>query len=313
MNCAWRAALFAFVCGFLAWQAASGVLDAAVSKDAAKVISAPLALPKRAIAPSKDLGGESVPLSDSLSNGFTLFLPQGWQAPHTGDISLTVHFHTVPWFAIQEHLRYGLNTPLLVVNLGEGSSVYRKPFEDPNRFSEWLDLVTVALREHGAPTNAGISSVAIASFSAGYGAVRELVKSPRYFQLIGRIVLCDSMYGSLQEDGTTNRVPASEYVAPWVPFAQAAARGEKTFVLTHSQVPTEYASSAEMATALIRAVGAPIQKVSQTAANEDPDYRLQYRSDLGNFHVWGYSGMDASAHLTHVRHLAEVWRALDGR
>jgi hypothetical protein len=90
-------------------------------------------------------------------------------------------------------------------------------------------------------------------------------------------------------------------------------RGEKTFVLTHSEVPTaNYASSAECAWAIIEAVGAPRVMVipGVIPASNDADFPLRYRSDVGNFHIWGYAGTNAEAHLTHVRHLADVWEAL---
>jgi hypothetical protein len=38
---------------------------------------------------------------------------------------------------------------------------------------------------------------------------------------------------------------------------------------------------------------------------------LLQRADVGRFHVWNYAGTNAQAHLTHVRHLADLWRALD--
>jgi hypothetical protein len=38
---------------------------------------------------------------------------------------------------------------------------------------------------------------------------------------------------------------------------------------------------------------------------------LLYRADIGHLHLWGYGGEDAQAHMTHVRHLADVWKALD--
>src|SRR6185503_10812897 len=155
-------------------------------------------------------------------------------------------------------------------------------------------------------------AVDVASFSAGYGAVREIVKWPEYRQLIRRIVLCDSMYGSFAAGSTTR--PAAEHIAPWVDFAKMAANGEKTFVLTYSQVPTSnYASSSQCAAALIEAVGAArvIVPRGSTPATLDPEFPLLTRADVRDFHVWGYDGADAQAHLTHVRHLADVWRALD--
>jgi hypothetical protein len=275
---------------------------------------------KRTIAPPKvPPPGESFVLTDGDTK-FTLYVPTGWNAPASGDVPLTVHFHGAVWFAIQEHLRHGLKTPLIVAYLGEGSSVYRKPFEDRQRFNRWMELAVETLRAHGAPANTRISSVDISSFSAGYSAVRELLKSPEYTRLIRRIILSDSMYASLENNANTlvntplgpHCQPAFNQMEPWIPFADAAVRGEKTFVLTCSAVTTSYASSTDCAAALIEAEHAPVQWITpgSSPAASDPEFPLRFRSDVGNFHVWGYGGTSAQAHMTQVRHLADVWMAL---
>ena len=276
----------------------------------------PPPMPQRNIAPPKEpLPGETIVLDDRGTN-FTLFLPKGWRVPDSGRVELTVHFHSAIWFAIQEHLRRGLSGPMIAFYPGEGSSTYRLPFEDRERFSRWLAMTEAELKKRGAPPETKIVTVDISSFSAGYGAVRELVKSPEYLKLIHRIVLSDSMYASFAETNQANAAPkpAPEHIAPWIPFAKAAARGEKSFAFTHSEVPTAaYASSALCAAALTEAVGAPRIEVATGSlpAATDPEFPLRYRSDLGNFHVWGYGGTNAAAHMTHARHLADVWKALD--
>lgn len=276
----------------------------------------PPPMPRRSIAPSTNaVPGDSVVLEDNGTK-FTLFIPRGWTASAPGKASVTVHFHTTPWFVIQEHVRRGAKEPLICFQLGEGSTVYRQAFEDSDRFGRVLRVVESELKKRGAPSLMQITAVDISSFSAGYGAVRELIKSPQYFKIIRRIVLLDSMYAGYEDtpgDAAVRR-PVSEHIDVWIPFARAAMRGNKTFVFTHSAVPTgKYASSAECATALLRAVGAhgaPIQAGSCPAAS-DPEFPLRYRADAGNFHVWGYAGEDAQAHLTHARHMADVWIALD--
>jgi hypothetical protein len=262
----------------------------------------PPAMPRRPITrPATPPAGQQV----EIEKGYTLFVPQEWANSRHSTSALTIHFHTEPWFAMEEHLRRGLREPLLVVMLGQGSTVYRVPFEDRAWLGKLISRVESQLQTR-------VKAVDVSSFSAGYGAVREIVKAPEYRQLIRRIVLCDSIYGSFAAGSTTR--PAVEHVAPWVEFARMAARGEKTFMLTHSQVPTtNYASSGQCAAALIEAVGGSkiIVPRGTIAATLDPEFSLLTRTDVGHFHVWGYDGADAQAHLTHVRHLADVWKALD--
>lgn len=276
----------------------------------------PPPMPKRPIAPStNELRGTQVVLTDRGTN-FTLFLPHGWTNTISSNTVLFAHFHTVAWFAIQEHVRRDAKEPLIVFVLGEGSSTYGLPFKDTNRFSRIISSVESELKKRGAPADTRVTHVDVSSFSAGYGAVRELVQQPAAFQLMRRIILLDSMYASLEpeEAGSTNRRPLAAQLDVWLPFARAAVRGEKTFVLAHSQVPTPaYASSFECAAALARGVGVEFKTVATHSlpAARDPNYPLLRRADAGRFHIWSYGGADAPAHLTHVRHMAEVWQALE--
>ena len=292
-----------------------GSAAATITATAAQLPEPP-PMPKRSIAPStNELRGTQLALDDRGAK-FTLFLPDGWRNSMSSNAVLSAHFHTISWFAIQEHVRREATEPLVVFALGEGSTTYRVPFEDANRFSRILALVEDELKKRGASTNARIAHVDVSSFSAGYGAVRELVKSPEHFKVIRRIVLLDSMYAGLEpeEKGSTNRRPLSAQLDVWVPFMQAAMRNEKTFVFTHSQVPTmTYASSFECAAALLQRVGLKAQILPRNSipAANDPNFPLLSRTDSGRLHVWSYGGTDAQAHLTHVRHMADIWKALD--
>jgi hypothetical protein len=276
----------------------------------------PPAMPKRAIAkPTTAPAGEQVEIVDGDYKP-TLFIPEAFQMPADGRVNLIVHFHGGLWFPIQEHLRHGLDVPLLVCQFGEGSSVYGKPFSDPDRFARFISAVEAELARQYPGSKPAVVRIDLTSFSAGYGAVREIVKQDRYVELIRRIVLCDSLYASWDpattRPGATSR-PADANMEPWRKFITLAARGEKTFVLAHSQVPTPYANTAATAQWIVDAVSAPRVDVprNSTPASSAVDFPLIYRADLGRLHVWGYAGEDAQAHLTSVRHLADLWMALD--
>lgn len=276
----------------------------------------PPAMTKRAIAPpTTEPVGDQVDLVDGEFKA-RLYLPSGYVIPESRKVQLCVHFHGAAWFIIDEHLRRGLKVPLLVVNLGEGSSRYAMPFQDVDRFRKMLDAAAdaISLRVDGKPFT--IESVDITSFSAGYGAVREIVKDDHNLALIRRIVLCDSLYAgwdpATTQPGATSR-PALENMQPFEKYVRLAAAGEKTFVLVHSSVPTPYANTAATAKWLAELVDAPRIEIASgsTPASSDKDFPLLYRADLGHLHLWGYGGEDAQAHMTHVRHLADVWKALD--
>ena len=190
---------------------------------------------------------------------------------------------------MREHRRHGLVGPIACFALGEGSNVYRIPFEDRQRLSRVIALVEHNLQDR--TPGAKVSSVDITSFSAGYGAVREIVKSSEYVAVIRRIVLGDSMYASWEpastQPGATSR-PLDEQIQPWLDFAKCAVRGEKVFVFTYSQVPTgTYADSAACAHALNRALGLTATSVPKgsTPATSDADYPLIERCDRNGYHT----------------------------
>lgn len=280
-----------------------------------QVLPEPAVMSLREIRPPDSLPGESIPLDFPTTGTVSLFIPTGYVVPESGAIKLTMHFHGAPWYATQEHLRRGMVQPLVTFALGEGSTIYRKPFEDQAQFM----AVVQQVEEHFKSSNvaAHVESVALTSFSAGYGAVREIIKSPENVALINRIVLGDSSYGSLDEAALAagNRVVSQEHVTPWANFAQLAAKGEKTLLMTTSEItPNTYAGTHEVARAVAVAVGAEVVAIapeSSPASAADVPYPLAFRADLGGFHWWGYKGEDAVVHMTLARHIAEDWLALD--
>jgi hypothetical protein len=54
-----------------------------------------------------------------------------------------------------------------------------------------------------------------------------------------------------------------------------------------------------------------LKPTTSIAAANDPNFPLLSRADSEGLHVWSYGGEDAQAHLTHVRHMADVWQSLD--
>src|SRR5688572_16974475 len=72
---------------------------------------------------------------------YTLFVPNTWSAPANGDVTLAIHFHGAHWFSIQEHLARGLRGPLVNFDLGLGSEVYRRAFENEQHFAAFLKNV----------------------------------------------------------------------------------------------------------------------------------------------------------------------------
>jgi len=279
--------------------------------DTNRMLPVPPPMIKRQISKwEKAWPGDAMEFTDG-DRKFTLFIPSAYKPGKA--INLTIHFHSAIWHAIQEHLDRGTTDPVIAFYPGEGSTIYSNSFDDKQRLSRWFEIVAQESIKRGAPKDACVQSLSISSFSAGFGAVRQVIKDEIAFKMLKRVVLCDSMYGSL-DSNVKDRVPAKEHIECWKALAEAAVRGEKTFCVSFSQVPTPtYASSSECAAALVRLMGGELKPVEKgtLVATVDRDFPLLYRFDKGGFHVWGYGGEDGQAHMTHARHLADLWKALD--
>jgi hypothetical protein len=267
-------------------------------------VTAPPALARTPMEQAARPKGAQVEIEEG-GQKLVLFLPG--TALRNESARVVLHFHGPSWLAIQAHAARGLQDPLLALHFGSGSSVYARVMADPERLGRWLERIRIELVQAGWPAEVRINAVDVTSFSAGYGAVRELVKQPASFRLLRHVVLADSLYGSLTP-GLEIRVPLAEHVEVWKPLVEAAARGEKTFLVTCSEVPTPtYASSSEMAAALAALVGGNLQSVPSSAG----DYPLRARFDKGRFHVWSYEGDDGPAHMAHLHELTKLWRAME--
>lgn len=267
----------------------------------------PPPMPHRDIGPGWDVATKTATIEDREVS-FQLYLPPGEL-----ESDLAIHFHGAAWFAIDEHVARGVRGPLIVFNNGQGSSVYRTPFEDRGRLARWIRLVEEAARDRGQSAYR-VETVSLTSFSAGYGAVREIVRDPNQWKWVRRIILLDSMYASHAEDGSKSPEPSQ--IEVWAPYVRSAMAGERTFVFTYSQVPTEtYSNSAACARALAKVAGIAMRPVERGAciATLDDRFPLLERADSGQAHLWGYGGVDAQAHMTHARHLADVWARVAGR
>lgn len=281
---------------------ACGLLTALVS---AQTVLPPVVTLRDIAAMPRQAKGKVIQFHDNT----TLFIPEGYQVPASKDMTLTIHFHGADWFAIEEHARRGAKNPLLVFSGFEGSSKYKAPFEDGTLFAKLIKKVEDDFDAH-------VNEIEISSFSAGYGAVREILKSPAYVRLIKTVVLADSCYASFAvKGGGADRKPLPEHMEPFLDFASLAAKGEKNFIMAFSQQPTQdYASTSDTARALVAGVGGELKTVRKNtipASHFSLRYPLLYRYDRDGLHVWGYGGRDARAHMAQARALADFFAALD--
>lgn len=227
-----------------------------------------------------------------------LYIPHAATADDAGQIDVVVHFHGGLTYLARAIERYGFNTVLIYYSPGGLSSAYRVPFEDEQRFGRLLDEALAALRQQERwAADVAWGKLVVTSFSAGYGAVRELLKSPEYVQRIDGVLLSDSLYAGYVGDAALRQVNPQQ-MRPFVDFAERAVDGEKAFTVTHSTiVPPGYAGTHETADYLVAAQGLAWRPVDLPGPG---GMHRRREAGAGRLTLIGAEGEDAIAHVIHL-------------
>jgi hypothetical protein len=226
---------------------------------------------------------------EKLSLG-TLFIPEGLNTERP--VPLFIHFHSAAW--LPEVAAARQKVAVISVNLGQGSSVYAKPFADPKVF---LDL----LKEAETKAGAKFGIVGLTAWSAGYGAVRAILQDKDSYQRVGFVVLIDGMHASYKDKTEKSIVP--EHVDIFARLAADAVAGKKQMIVTHSEiVPDGYASTTETADYLLR----KLDLRRDNAVKEGP-MKTRQLSEVkkGNFTLIGYAGKEAADHIDQLHSLPD--------
>ena len=226
--------------------------------------------------------------------------------PRAAPFDLVVHFHGPAWVVHQAVADLDAGMVSAAVHLGAGSGLYDRAFSDPAAFDSLLARIAREVSAvTGAPARHG--SVTLTAFSAGHGAVRAILRAPRHFETVQAILLLDGMHTSyipertvIAEGGvldTTNLVAFAE-------FARAAMRGEKRFVVTHSEIfPGTFASTTETADWLLSALGlrrTPVLRWGPRGMQQLGEVRA------GGFELLSFAGNSAPDHVDHLHAMPEL-------
>ncbi len=227
---------------------------------------------------------------------------------HEASLDVLIHFHGDRQVVLENCRRAKLHGVLVVVNFKGLSEAYRVPFSDQQRFARLLIEVRDSLRQSGLLSVDGIlRRVDIASFSAGYGAVREILKQREYFERITGVLMADSIYAGFELNGPVHEVNRQN-MAGFLELAQSAVAGRKVFVITHTQLKTTgYASTSETAAYLTNSLNLRISQFEdskdKTTSQWQPELKLLSKSEAAGFRVLSYAGDDGQAHLEHLRQI----------
>lgn len=252
----------------------------------------------------RELGGTVLSFVGPAGRPVELYVPDGARTRDVVD--LVVHFHGAAWLPEQAVAQLDGHTVAAVVNLGAGSGAYDRAFSDPMAFDSLLAGVALEVSET-IRRAARIGRVTLVGFSAGHGAVRALLREPRHFARVDAVLLLDGMHTSYVPDGTVlaagGALDTTNLVA-FAAFARAAVRGEKRFLVTHSEIfPGTFASTTETADWLLRALGlrrTPVLRWGPRGMQQLSEVRA------GRFELLGFAGNSAPDHVDHLHAMPEL-------
>lgn len=231
-----------------------------------------------------------------------VFLPR--RALGAGSAPLVIHFMGATW--LPQRAVAMMDRPVIVAAtyLGAGSSVYARPFAaDPRLFTRLLDSLRTRIAQvDGAPR---IGGVYLSGWSAGYGAIREILRESVDVASVDGVLLMDGIHTGYLPDGkplADGGALDTAGLAPFLSFARLAAEGRKRFVITHSEIfPGTFASTTECTDWLLATLD-----LRRVPVLEWGPMGMQQLSDTkqGRFEVLGFAGNTAPDHVDQFHGMA---------
>jgi len=256
----------------------------------------------------RELAGVRRTFDGPLGKAVEVFVPASTRkgAP----IDLVIHFHGgafIPEYAVSQ---LGGNIAVAVVNLAPGSGVYDRTFSPAAAYDSLLASVK---REIHAAFDADVSfrTVTLVGFSAGHGAVRAILRDSAHFADVDAVLLLDGLHTSYVPEGTLlekgGTLDSTNLVA-FARFAREAERGEKRFLITHSEIfPGTFASTTETTDYLVEHLG-----LHRTPVIRWGPRGMQQLSEVktGSFEIRGFAGNSAPDHIDQFQAMPELLAAL---
>lgn len=222
-----------------------------------------------------------------------LFVPGGLKSAKK--TPLLVHFHGAPW--VPEQVIAGKHkAAVLAVELGAGSSVYARPFREPASFATLLDEASRAAHTQFSP-------IVVSGWSAGYGAIREILRVDANVARIDSVILIDGLHVSYNPEGKPGPLQP-DGLKPFLDFARKAVAGQKRMLILHSEIyPGTYASTTETADWLLRELNVkrrPVLKRGPMGTQQLSE------ANSGRLEVLGFAGNSAPDHVD-LLHALGAW------
>jgi hypothetical protein len=227
----------------------------------------------------------------------TLFLPAGVKPRGA---AVLIFFHGGEW--VPEVAAARNKTAAISVQAGAGSASYSRLFEDPRQFARMLG-------EAEEKAGARFGRVILGGWSAGCGAVRQILRTPESYARVNAVLVIDGMHTDYGEGkpGALESQLGTENLQVWVQLGRDAAAGKKLAMVTHSEIfPGTYASTTETADYLLAQLG-----IRRRAVLKWGPLGMQQLSEAGagKFKLMGFAGNSAPDHVDQL-HSLPAWLKL---
>jgi hypothetical protein len=224
----------------------------------------------------------------------TLFLPSALE--HKRTAPLLIFFHGGKWLPEAAAARDRM--AVISIQIGAGSGVYARAYTDPQRFGNLL-------REAEQKANTKFAPVTLGGWSAGCGAIREILKSPAAYAQVDRVLAIDGIHTDYAggKPGPLESQLTTENLDGWLRLARDAIAGKKRLLVTHSEIfPGTFASTTETADYLLAQLG-----LKRRAVVRWGPMQTQELSEVraGRFRLIGFAGNTAPDHVDQLHSLPE--------
>ena len=229
----------------------------------------------------------------------TLFIPAKLKLKAT--TPLLIHFHGGTW--LPEVAATRVNTAAISIQVGSGSGVYAKAFSDPQRFGNLL-------REAEAKAGVKFSPLTLSGWSAGYGAIREILKTAESYDRVDHVLLIDGLHTGYVsgKPGPQESQLETEPLEIFVKFARDAVAGKKRMMITHSEIfPGTFASTTETTEYLIQQLGLKRKTVVKWGPMQT---QILNEVKARKFLLLGFAGNSAPDHVDQLHSLPEYLKLL---
>jgi hypothetical protein len=222
----------------------------------------------------------------------TLYVPAGVTAGKRP--AVLFFFHGGTWLPELAGLRN--QTAIVAVQAGSGSATYARLFEDPKRF---LELLGEAEKKAGFK----FSHVMVGGWSAGCGAIRQLLQDPDTYKRVEGALMIDGIHTDYAEGkpGPLDSKISTANLEIWIKLGRDAIAGRKRVIVTHSEIfPGTFASTTETADYLVNQLDLKLRPVMKWGPMGTQQIS---EATAGRFLMMGFAGNSAPDHVDQLHSL----------